>query len=240
MIKQQDRTMKWATECDIDYLNAIFLPLSYEERIQKLYEFFPADEVLLTSSFGTKSVFILHLLNKLNIQQKVYFINTTYHFPETIQYKNELTEKYHLDVEEILPHPTENRITREQEWWKKHRTMCCSVNKVLPLEPVKSRHAIWMSSLMAYQTKFRSDLRIFEQQEDIIKFHPLIDIEEGDFLYQKGLHQLPNHPLEAKGYGSVGCEHCTAKGSGRSGRWKGSQKTECGLHPDFFKKKRNV
>lgn len=237
MVKQHNIT-SFETYLDIDELNAVFTPLSYEERLQKLYEFFPSEKVLLTSSFGTKSVFILHLLNKLNIQQKVYFINTTYHFLETIQYKNELVEKYNLELEEILPHPTENRITREQKWWKDHRTMCCSVNKVLPLEPIKSCHHVWMSSLMAYQTKFRSDLKVFEQQEDIIKFHPLIDIEEGDFLYEKGLHQLPKHPLEAKGYGSIGCEHCTSKGIGRSGRWKGSKKQECGLHPDFFKSKK--
>jgi phosphoadenosine phosphosulfate reductase len=224
-------------QLDIATLNDIFTPLSYEERIQKLYEFFPKEKVLLTSSFGTKSVFILHLLSKLDIDQKVYFINTTYHFPETLQYKEKLTNLYHLDVEEVLPNPTENRITRQQEWWKQYRTMCCSVNKVLPLEPIKTRHHVWMSGLMAYQTKFRSNLHIFEQQDDILKFHPLIDIEEGEFLYQKGLHQLPPHPLEAKGYGSIGCEHCTSKGKGRSGRWKGSEKKECGLHPDFFKKR---
>ncbi|MEM9886681.1 MAG: phosphoadenylyl-sulfate reductase [Bacteroidota bacterium] len=222
---------------DIDYLNAIFTPLSYEERIQQLYEYFPKNQVLLTSSFGTKSVFILHLLHKLKCSQKVHFINTTYHFQETLDYKEQLTELFDLEVEEIRPKEVENRITREKEWWKHYKTMCCSVNKVLPLEPIKMKHAVWMSSLMSYQTQFRSNLKIFEQQEDIIKFHPLIDIEEGEFLYQMGFHQLPKHPLEAKGYGSVGCEQCTSKGQGRSGRWKGSAKQECGLHPDYFSKK---
>ncbi|MEM1327198.1 MAG: phosphoadenylyl-sulfate reductase [Bacteroidota bacterium] len=232
-----NRSIGIGEQLDVQELNAIFRPLSYEERIQKLYEFFPKDKVLLTSSFGTKSVFMLHLLDKLGIDQKVYFINTTYHFQETLDYKDQLAKRYDLNIEEVLPNPTENRITREQEWWKEYRTMCCSVNKVIPLEPIKARHHVWMSGLMAYQTKFRSNLDIFEQQDDILKFHPLIDIEEGEFLYQKGFHKLPAHPLEAKGYGSVGCEHCTSKGQGRSGRWKGSEKKECGLHPDFFKQK---
>ncbi|MEM0992580.1 MAG: phosphoadenylyl-sulfate reductase [Bacteroidota bacterium] len=235
MVKQQviESTQKY----DIDYLNAVFTPLNYEERLKKLYEVFPSNEILLTSSFGTKSVFILHLLHKLKLHQKVYFINTTYHFQETLDYKDQLIDLFDLEVEEIRPKEVENRITREQEWWLKHRTMCCSVNKVLPLEPIKMRHSVWMSSLMSYQTSFRSNLRIFELQGDILKFHPLIDIAEGDFLYQMSFHKLPKHPLEAKGYGSVGCTHCTAKGEGRSGRWKGSAKKECGLHPDFFKKK---
>ena len=87
---------------------------------------------------------------------------------------------------------------------------------------------------MAYQTPFRAHLRIFEKQGDIIKFHPLIDITEKEFEGYFEEKQLPKHPLERKGYGSIGCTHCTAIGEGRSGRWKGSDKTECGLHPGYF------
>lgn len=237
MMIREKTSMVRTQQYDVEYLNAIFTPLSYEERLQKLYELFPQEEILVTSSFGTKSVFILHLLNKLNIQQKIYFINTTYHFQETLDYKDQLVDLFSLDVEEVLPNPVENRITRDQEWWKDHPKMCCSVNKVVPLEPIKAKHNIWMSSLMSYQTKFRSNLRVFEEQGDILKFHPLIDIEEAEFLYQMGFHKLPKHPLEAKGYGSVGCEHCTSKGEGRAGRWKGKLKQECGLHPGYFLKK---
>jgi len=73
-----------------------------------------------------------------------------------------------------------------------------------------------MSSLMAYQTPFRAHLRVFEQQGDIIKFHPFVDIDEGEFLFYLDKYQLPRHPLEKHGYGSIGCVHCTAKGKGRA------------------------
>jgi len=218
----------------VEQLNEIFTPLSYQERIRLLYHYFKIEDVLYTSSFGTKSVFLLHLISKIQPKQLVHFIDTTYHFPETIAYKNQLQELLNLKVVDILPDPTQNALTSEEEWWKDHPKMCCSINKVVPLEPIKASHKIWISGLMSHQTSFRSRLQVFEQQGDIIKFHPIIDIEEGEFLYQLGYNKLPKHPLEEQGFGSVGCVYCTAKGAGREGRWKGSEKTECGLHPGYF------
>lgn len=221
----------------LDLLNDHFEQLSFEDRIRQLYRYFDESEVLYTSSFGINSAFLLYMISKIRPTQKVHFINTTYHFPETIAYRDELVKRLGLQMVEVRPSPVENRITREGNWWNDHPRMCCSINKVVPLEPIKARHKIWISGLMAHQTNFRSNLRVFEQQGDIIKFHPIIDIDEGDFLYWKSYYQLPSHPLEAAGYGSIGCKHCTAAGNGREGRWKGKEKTECGLHPNYFVKK---
>lgn len=219
---------------DLNVLNEIFTPLRFEQRIATLYEFFREEEVLFTSSFGANSAFMLHLLHKIRPSQKVHFIDTTYHFPETLAYKKKLTRRYGLKVVDIQPEPEENRLTRSEEWWRDHPRMCCAINKVAPLEPVKARHKVWISGLMAYQTPFRAGLRIFEKQGHILKFHPIIDIDEGEFLYYKSLHKLPSHPLASQGYSSIGCLHCTEKGKGREGRWKGKDKTECGLHPGYF------
>lgn len=222
---------------EVDVLNEIFTPLDFEQRIATLYDFFQEEEVLFTSSFGANSVFMLHLLHQLRPSQKIHFINTTYHFPETLRYKEELTQLYGLDVVEILPETKENALTRHEKWWRDHPRMCCAINKVAPLEPIKSDHKVWISGLMAYQTPFRANLRVFEKQGDIIKFHPIIDINEGEVLYYKSLHKLMPHPLEDQGYHSIGCLHCTEQGEGREGRWKGSAKTECGLHPGYFRKR---
>jgi phosphoadenosine phosphosulfate reductase len=221
----------------VEFLNELFTPLPFEERVRLLYNYFEEEEVLFTSSFGTKSVFLLHLISSIRPTQKIHFIDTTYHFPETQAYKEQLRELLGLRIVDVQPDPVQNALTREESWWKDHPRMCCSINKVVPLEPIKARHKIWISGLMAYQTPFRANLRIFEQQGDIIKFHPIIDIDEGDFLYRMSFHQLPGHPLEAQGFGSVGCTHCTAKGEGRSGRWQGTNQTECGLHPGYFVRK---
>ncbi|MEL6924601.1 MAG: phosphoadenylyl-sulfate reductase [Bacteroidota bacterium] len=218
----------------VDELNEIFTPLSYRERITQLYEYFEATDVLYTSSFGTKSAFLLYLISQLQPTQPVHFINTTYHFKETIDYKNHLARLFDLDVINVMPAEVQNRLTFDEQWWKEHPKMCCSINKVVPLEPIIAEHKVWISGLMSYQTQFRSRLRVFEQQGDIIKFHPIVDIDEGEFLYQFGFNKLPEHPLKTLGYGSIGCVHCTEKGSGREGRWSGTNKTECGLHPNYF------
>ena len=228
-----DNNKQWSVE----HLNEVFTPLSFKERLEKLYEYFPEEAVLYTSSFGTKSVFLLHLISQIRPSQRVHFIDTTYHFPETIAYKEKIGKRFGLRITDIRPSDRENAITREDQWWIDHPKMCCSINKVVPLEPIVARHKVWISGLMSYQTNFRSRLRVFEQQGDIIKFHPLVDIDEGEFLYHMDFYKLPRHPLEKHGYGSIGCTHCTVKGQGREGRWKGKEKTECGLHPSYFTKK---
>jgi len=218
----------------LDLLNDIFTPLPFRERIKKLYNYFNEGEVLFTSSFGTKSVFLLHLIHQVRPNQKIYFIDTTYHFEETIAYKNKLIRLFNLNVESVRPKEAENDLTRDEQWWNEHPRMCCTINKVAPLEPIKAKHKVWISGLMAYQTEFRSRLNIFEKQGDMVKFHPLIDIDEGEFLYHLSYHNLPRHPLEEKCYGSIGCTHCTKPGEGRDGRWSGTGQKECGLHPGFF------
>jgi len=224
----------------VDELNEIFTPLNYRERIEKLYDFFEEEDILYTSSFGTKSVFLLHLISQIHLSQKVHFINTTYHFKETLDYKNQLAKLFDLEVIDVMPSERENKLTFDDKWWVDHPKMCCSINKVVPLDPIVAEHKVWISGLMAYQTNFRSRLRVFEQQGDIIKFHPIVDIEEAEFLYQFGFNKLPEHPLKSLGYGSIGCVHCTKKGEGREGRWADKDKTECGLHPNYFiKKKKN-
>lgn len=221
-------------DLSVDLLNDIFTPLPFEDRIRLLYKYFAQEEVLMTSSFGTKSVFLLYFVHKIRPDQPVHFIDTTYHFPETIAYKDVLKERFNLKIIDVKPSAEENALTRDEQWWQEHPRMCCSINKVVPLEPIKARHKVWMSGLMSYQTGFRARLRVFEKQGDIIKFHPLIDIDEGEFLYHLSYHKLPRHPLEELGFGSVGCMPCTRRGQGRNGRWQGTNQTECGLHPGYF------
>lgn len=231
-------TDKKERQAQVDRLNDLFTPLTFKERIKRLYDIIDEQHVMITSSFGTKSVFLLHLLHQIRPTQQVHFIDTTYHFPETIAYKNELIAQFGIKVLDVLPHRGQNQLTTDEQWWNEHPRMCCTINKIAPIEPIVAKHQVWISGLMAYQTPFRARLRVFELQGDIVKFHPLVDIDEGEFLFHMDKYQLPRHPLESKGYGSIGCIHCTQKGQGRSGRWAAKEKTECGLHPNFYNKKK--
>lgn len=214
----------------LDNLNATFAPLSPVERITLLYEFFAQDSILVTSSFGTKSALLLYWLSNIKSSQEIYFLDTGYHFEETLEYKDRLANAFGLKVIPIYPERTAHQETMEQALWTKNTSKCCYVNKVLPLELVKLNYEVWVSGLMAYQTPYRRDLKVFEIKDNILKFYPLIDLSQADFDENYQTADLPSHPLEVLGYKSIGCLHCTQRGEGRDGRWNDSSKTECGLH----------
>jgi phosphoadenosine phosphosulfate reductase len=213
---------------NLEELNEKYFPLSPEERVAELYRDF--NRVLFTSSFGTTSVILLHLFQKVNPKQVVYFLDTTYHFAETLQYKEQLTELFGLTVVDVLPEEWKNKFTREDQAWSKDPDLCCSINKVEPLDKIKPGFEIWVSGLMSSQNSYRKKMNVFEQKDGIIKFYPIIDMttEQSKAYLEK--NQLPPHPLLAHGFASVGCIHCTVKGRGREGRWVNRSKTECGLH----------
>lgn len=213
---------------DLDALNEKYTPLSPEERVMELYKDF--DRVLFTSSFGTTSVILLHLFQKINPKQPVYFLDTTYHFAETLQYKERLTKLFGLQVIDVQPEDWKNKFTREDQTWSKDPDLCCSINKVEPLEKIKPGFEIWVSGLMASQNSYRKKMNVFERKDDIIKFYPIIDMTEAQSKAYLLENNLPPHPLLAHGFASVGCIHCTVKGRGREGRWVNRSKTECGLH----------
>ncbi|MFA5938502.1 MAG: phosphoadenylyl-sulfate reductase [Sinimarinibacterium sp.] len=211
-------------------LNAVYAPLHFEERIQRLYSDFDPGKVLVTSSFAATSAYFLHIISRIRAEQIIHFIDTGYHFPETVAYRNYLIDLFKLKVEDLRAEDWKHRFTTEEKTWQRDPDFCCSINKVEPLEAVKPNYHVWVSSLMRWQTEHRAGLEIFEVRRGIIKFNPMIDVtrEQRDAYIRE--HQLPFHPLVAKGYSSIGCTHCTVAGDGRSGRWVGKPKTECGLH----------
>lgn len=214
----------------IEELNARYRELSIEKRITELYKDFPADKIMLTSSFAATSALLLYLFSKYAPSQKVLFIDTGYHFPETLAYKKKLTELFNLNVEDIKAESWKHEFTQKDQTYKTDPDFCCSINKVEPLYEVKKGYDVWASGLMSWQSDHRSTLDIFEERNGIIKFYPLLDFskENRDAFIKE--HDLPFHPLVAQGYSSIGCKHCTVPGNDRTGRWNNSPKTECGLH----------
>lgn len=205
-------------------------PLTVYEKVEQLYKDFNEDEIMLTSSFAATSAFLLKVFSDVNKNQKIYFIDTGYHFKETLIYKEYLTQLYDLNVVNIHATKEEHEFTSNNKLWLKKPNECCSINKVKPIEHLKSQYNIWVSGLMKWQSDFRNTLNFFENRGNITKFYPLLDVDfEHRDLFIKD-HHLPFHPLKSKGYSSIGCKHCTVPGDDRSGRWNNSPKTECGLH----------
>lgn len=215
---------------EIRELNARYRNLGVDERVLQLYEDFDEKEVMLTSSFAATSALLLSVFSKCNPKQKIYFIDTGYHFSETLEYKKKLTELYGLDVASVSAGREDHEYTTTNQTWKTDPELCCSINKVKPLELIKSRFSVWVSGLMSWQSDHRATLDIFEERGGILKFYPLLDVTEEERDRYIKEHQLPFHPLIQFGYHSIGCKHCTVPGEDRSGRWNNSPKTECGLH----------
>lgn len=215
---------------DIAILNERYRPLNFEERLRKLYIDFQPEKIMVTSSFAATSAYFLHIISRIRPEQIIFFIDTGFHFPETLMYQNYLTKLFHLKVQDVKADAYQHEYSVKEKLYETDPDFCCTINKISPLEEIKPNYHIWVSSLMRWQTDHRAGLDIFEERRGIIKFNPMIDVtrEERDAYIME--HKLPFHPLVEEGYSSIGCKHCTVKGEGRSGRWVGKPKTECGLH----------
>ena len=211
-------------------LNKKYRSLNVHDRIQELYLDFDVSDIMLTSSFAATSAMLLKFFSDVNKDQLIYFIDTGYHFKETLIYKDYLTKLYDLNVLDVTAEEWKHTFTTEDKTWTKDPDLCCSINKVQPLESIKEKYTVWVSGLMRWQSDNRSSLDIFEERNGMIKFYPLLDVTQDERESFIKDHHLPFHPLISKGYFSIGCEHCTVPGKGREGRWNNSPKTECGLH----------
>jgi phosphoadenosine phosphosulfate reductase len=200
-------------------------------------------KMFTTSSFQSHSIVLLHILSKIDNTIPVYFINTGYHFPETVTFKDQLTEQFKLNMQEVSAFVPRNmqKDSKGRLLFTSDPDYCCYLNKVQPLEPILAANDVWINGVRADQSAVRKEFKIEEQApHGVIRFHPMLDWNSKMIhLYSKE-HNLPRHPLEEKGYLSIGCEPCTRKfdleWNEREGRWFGLKKTECGLNTDLVKK----
>ena len=200
----------------------------FRERLEAIFRDY--DRVLITSSFGTTSAILLHHLHQVKPDHPVHFIDTRYLFPETHAYRAQLSQKWNLNVVSVMPSANAHTYTRMDYTWAHQPDACCHINKVSPLEALKNEHDVWISGMIGGLSQSRKTRQLFEFDGGLFRFYPFIDMSAEDVHYYRIIHELPEHPLEGKGYGSVGCRQCTQKGQGRSGRWANFNKTECGLH----------
>lgn len=199
-----------------------------DARVAQIFNSF--EDVLVTSSFGTTSVVLLHLVSRIKPDWPIYFIDTGYHFKETLSYKKRITRLLDLNVIDLHPDADRHATTEEEQLWNTDPDRCCEINKVAPIEHLKKEHTVWMSGLIGFQNRHRSTLKIVDEKDKMLKFYPLIDWNSSLVEEYIVSHGLPQHPLKKQGYHSVGCTHCTVPGVGREGRWASQSKTECGLH----------
>jgi phosphoadenosine phosphosulfate reductase len=194
-------------------------------------------QVALVSSFGAESVVLLHLVSVIAPETPVLFVDTRMLFQETLDYQRKLAEELHLcDVRTIRA--SQPRVNFEDPDGTLHQfstDACCAVRKIEPLERALAPFDGWITGRKRYQASTRADVEFFEAEgETRIKVNPLAHWGREDLEDYIVNNRLPRHPLVAQGYPSIGCAPCTSKVAPgedeRSGRWRGQDKTECGIH----------
>lgn len=193
--------------------------------------------VALVSSFGAESVVLLHLLSVIDRSTPILFIDTQMLFTQTLNYQTELAESLQLsDIRTIRATPAALAYEDPDNTLHQFNTdACCALRKTEPLERALNGFDAWITGRKRYQGSTRAALEFFEADgETRIKVNPLAHWGREDIADYMINNRLPRHPLVAKGYPSIGCAPCTspvAEGEDpRAGRWRGSDKTECGIH----------
>lgn len=199
-----------------------------------------AGEVAAVSSFGAESAVLLHLIGSIDRTVPVLFLDTGKHFPETIAYRDRLVERLGLtDVRILTPDPDELAAKDANGLrWSFDPDGCCEIRKVRPLAKALAGFDASFTGRKAFQARTRAHLPRFEldssDAEGRLKINPLIDWTPSQIAGHFILHDLPQHPLIAQGYPSIGCSPCTRPVNegedARSGRWAGWDKVECGIH----------
>jgi phosphoadenosine phosphosulfate reductase len=199
-----------------------------------------AGDVGIVSSFGAESAVLLHLVSQVDPSVPVLFLETGKHFPETLAYRDLLIERLGLkDLRNLTPDAEE--LAKKDESglrWSYDPDGCCDIRKVKPLAKALLGLDASITGRKAFQASTRATLPRFEidttDEQGRLKINPLIDWSPERIAAYIEEHDLPPHPLVAVGYPSIGCMPCTSKVAPgedpRSGRWRGWDKTECGIH----------
>jgi phosphoadenosine phosphosulfate reductase len=193
-------------------------------------------DAAIVSSFGAESAVLLHLVGSIDPGIAVIFLETGKHFAETLAYRDTLIARIGLtNVRNITPDP--DALAKKDETglrWSYDPDGCCEIRKVLPLKAALAPFDAQFTGRKAFQSDTRAALPRFEVEEGRLKVNPLADWDRARIDAYMAAHDLPQHPLVSQGYLSIGCAPCTSVvkpgEDPRSGRWRGWDKVECGIH----------
>ncbi|HVJ03247.1 MAG TPA: phosphoadenylyl-sulfate reductase [Sphingomonas sp.] len=227
-------------EADAIRLNNLFRGSSTQEMLRTVLGEHMVGDVAVVSSFGAESAALLHLVASVDPAVPVLFLDTGKHFPETLAYRDTLVGMLGLkDFRVLQPNP---QVLAERDAselrWSYDPDGCCEIRKVEPLARGLLGFDASITGRKAFQAKTRNALPRFEldtsDAQGRLKVNPLADWTKADIDAYFAEHGLPQHPLVAQGYLSIGCAPCTSVvkpgEDPRAGRWRGWDKTECGIH----------
>lgn len=195
------------------------------------------DSLLVSSALNAGGVLVAHWLKELAPAHPVFLIDTGKLFAETLQYQRALRDHFGLNIVSVGPSFTEAEFDDRhgQQLWRRDPGLCCHLRKVQVMAELRRGKRAWVSAIRRDQGGERAGAEVLERESDgVFKVNPLALVAREWIDRQLAELGLPQHPLFAQGYRSLGCEPCTepvnAQQAEREGRWLGTGKTECGLH----------
>ncbi len=207
-------------------------PMTAQEVLGAVLEAFPG-RVSLACSFQKEEAVLLDMMFAIEPRARVFALDTHVLFPETYAVWRQVERRYGTEVA-VYQGPSLGRqaAAHGDELWKTNPTLCCSIRKVAPLNEALADLDCWITGMRRDQSPTRADAPKvgWDEAHELWKANPLAEWSDDDcwaYINERG---LPYNELHDRGYSSIGCTHCTAPGSGREGRWAGTEKTECGLH----------
>jgi len=225
----------------IDDLNQRFEQATAQEIVRWALEGSGIEKVALASSFQDEAVALIHMAVQVRPDVPVIFLNTGFHFAETLAFKEQLVERFGLNLLELTGEETvESQAAKHgPRLYERDPNLCCRINKVLPLDRTLRTLDAWMTGLRRDQAPTRAGTPIIDRYELepgrwIAKISPLANWTKREVVRYLGEHDLPRHPLYRLGFASIGCAPCTRAlfpgEDDRAGRWPGADKVECGIH----------
>jgi len=208
----------------------------------------PAEEIAAWAArmFGTdvivaasmQDVILPHLFCQVIPDVEILFLETGYHFRETMLTLDVAARTLPITVVEALPRQSVARQDAEygEKLHDRDPNLCCFLRKVEPLARALDGRAAWVTGVRRIESPTRAGTPIvsWDEKHDLVKINPLVAWSDEDVEDYQVLHGLPRNPLVAQGYPSIGCAPCTRRvapgDDPRAGRWSGSDKTECGIH----------
>jgi phosphoadenosine phosphosulfate reductase len=192
----------------------------------------------MATAFGAEGCCLIHMLAEIEPGVRTFNLDTGYQFPETLELRERIKERYGIEVELVRPELTvaEYEAKHGGPLYRRRPDQCCHDRKVVPLRRALAGYDAWLSAIRRDQTADRAlaDVVQWDAKFELVKVNPLLHWTRRDVWTFIARHDVPCNPLHDRGYPSIGCWPCTgtvAEGADeRAGRWAGTGKTECGLH----------
>jgi phosphoadenosine phosphosulfate reductase len=222
----------------VESLSQHFEPLEPRDLLLWAIEQF-GHRLVVASSLGAENLVLLDMMSQLQPDFHAFFLDTDFHFPETLELKDRLQARYpRMQFQVIKPDLTPQQQAEHYgpELYKSNPDLCCRIRKVEPLNRVLSHYDAWMTGMRRDQSPTRAHLKKVEwdARRGCLKLIPLANWTDRQVWTYIMKNKIPYNPLHDYNYPSIGCLHCTAPVAPgqdpRSGRWQGQAKTECGLH----------